>query len=314
MVSQENIIGILAGPTATGKTSLAIKLCQAYGNIEILNADSLLIYRFLNIGTAKPTSQERESVPHHLIDIRNPDEPFTAAEFMKTALATIEEIHARNRKVLIVGGTGFYLNALLFGVWNAPGANTTLRSELEKLSNQALLQELESSDPQSARKISLQDRYRLIRALEIIRLTGQTPSALQAQLPKVPSPRWKLWILDRPRSDLDKRIQLRTHQMLCQGFIEEYKAVCSQYPHSRALSSVGYAQVSNYLQNKQPTGRKTQPGIAGLEEEISLATRQLVKRQRTWFRNQCLRVPNAQWFLLDEQRQQLEEAFKKVYE
>ena len=312
MVSKESLrseapprVGVLTGPTATGKSSLALELAAGFGNIEIVNADSLLVYRGMNIGTAKPTEKELQQVPHHLIDIRNPDEPFTAGEFLRAATAAIEEIHQRGRRALVVGGTGFYLKALLYGIWPAPSGNPELREKLQALGAEELFRQLSEIDPTSATRIGKSDPYRLIRAMELFHLSGKSPTELQALLPTEANPQFELWILNRPDSELHLRIQLRTQQMLEAGLIEEFQKLSSQYPLSRALNSVGYAQVKTYLSGEPPPGRKIKPGLEGLSEEIQLATRQLVKRQRTWFR--------GQFKTEEESVDRLEEDFKKVY-
>ncbi len=319
MVSEASLnpspgIGILTGPTASGKTGIALRLASRFGKIEIVNADSLLVYRTMNIGTAKPTSEELKEVPHHLIDIRNPDETFTAGEFLRAANQSIQEIHQRGNRALIVGGTGFYLKALLFGLWQAPAADADFRSLMNLKSKEELYQELEKIDSPSALRIGMNDRYRLIRALELFHLTGKTPTELQAQQPTTPDPRFQIWIIDRATSNLHQRIHLRTQQMLQDGLVDEYQRVYKQFPNSRALQSIGYAQVQAYLSGQAPEGRKVKPGLEGLSEEIQLATRQLVKQQRTWFRGQLSALPTTHWFQLEEEILRLEEAFHSVYQ
>ncbi len=318
MVSEKNLIpvGIITGTTASGKTSLAIELalsCSSKTSVEIINADSLLIYRGMDTGTAKPSLEERKGIPHHLIDIRNPDEVFTAGDFKRAVNQAIEEIHSRGNRALIVGGTGFYLKALLFGLWEAPKSDPEIKQKLEILSNEDLYQKLADLDPIAARRISLSDRYRLIRGLELIQLSGKTLSQLQDQLPETPDPRFHLWVVDRESSELFGRIHLRTQQMLANGLIDEFQKIHMEYPESRALQAIGYAQVKNYLDGRSPEGRNLRPGIQGLEDEINLATRQLVKRQRTWFKNQLLKTPQGQLFTLEDDRILLEQAFQELY-
>ncbi len=296
--SQSQKTRIISGPTASGKTALTITEALEDGKTEIINADSLCVYRGLDIGTAKPTLQERAGVPHHLIDILNPDEAFTAAQFRTLALEKIQEIQARGNRALIVGGTGFYLKALLFGVWDAPKTDPTLRAQLEKLTNTELFAELETKDPQSATRIGLNDRYRLVRALEVIRLSGKTPSELEAEQNTTPDPAMELVIVDRDDSELQARITARTKQMIDAGIIEEYQRVRAQWGPVRPLSAVGYREVGLYIDGIPPEGRKIRPGLLGLEDEITLATRQLVKTQRTFFKNLVKRVPQAEWRVL----------------
>lgn len=307
-------VGILTGPTATGKSGLAIQLAIQNGNIEIINADSLLVYRGMDIGTAKPTLAEQKQIPHHLVDIRNPDEPFTAGEFVRTTLVCIEKIHQQGRRALIVGGTGFYLKALLYGLWEVPAVPPDLRKALEIRTNEELYAELKTSDPEAAERIGQNDRYRLVRGVELTRSTGKTLSELQSQLPQTPDPRFRLWILDRDQAELDSKIARRTDEMLQQGLIKEFEQIQSLYPDCRPLGSIGYAQVKAYLQGKAPEGRKVKPGLPGLKDEIELATRQLVKNQRTWLRNQNAKMPDSRWLYLERDRTLLEEEFKTVYE
>lgn len=314
MVSEKSIkVGILTGPTATGKTGLALQLAFEHGNIEIINADSLLVYREMNIGTAKPSTEELDKVRHHLIDIRNPNEPFTAGEFFRATHAAIDDIHQRGKRALIVGGTGFYLNSLIFGLWEAPAADIQLRDELSQKENTELYNDLLKIDPTSAHRIGPADRYRLIRSLELYQLTGKSPTDLQNQVSKNPDPRFQLWIIDRDSNELNQRIQIRTEEMIQNGLVEEYQKLQAQYPNSRSLSAVGYAQVAKYIKNEIPNGRKVKPGLIGLSDEIQLATRQLVKTQRTWFKGQKKRVPNSESFYLDGDLEKLQAAFTSTY-
>jgi tRNA dimethylallyltransferase len=246
MVSAPSLItAVLTGPTAAGKTALALEIARSLpGRLEIVNADSMLVYQGMDIGTAKPSRAELEEIPHHLIDIRRPDQPFTAGEFVRETHAAIQDIEAP-----------------------------------------------------SASRIGRTDRYRLIRALELIELSGKTPTQLQSELPVTADPRLELWVLDRAPSELEARIQLRCVQMLRDGLIGETQRVAAAYPGARSLGAVGYKEVCAYLEGVLPEGRKIPTGEAGLKQEIELATRQLVKRQRTWFRGlQAKLGPACHWF------------------
>lgn len=307
-------IAILTGVTAVGKTELALTLAEASPiSIEIINADSLLVYKGLTIGTAKPSLHDLTRVPHHLIDIRQPDEAFTSGEFFRLATHAIQEIENRGHRPLIVGGTGFYLKALLYGLWNAPPSDPKIRQELEQKPNANLFEELSLRDPPSAKRIGPNDRYRLIRSMEIILLSGTTPTELQKAAPPVPHPRFHLWMLDRADEELYSRIHQRTQSMLNQGLIEEYQQAHALFPTARSLQAVGYQQVGNYLAGNLPEGRKIRAGIPGLADEIELSTRQLVKQQRTWFRSQSGTFPQNRRFVLDADSILLEEAFRAVY-
>jgi tRNA dimethylallyltransferase len=314
MVPEKNlsITGILTGPTATGKTSLALDLVQKYPGIEIINADSLLVYREMDIGTAKPAKQDLLKIPHHLISIKNPDETFTAGDFVRGVEEAIADIEKRNKKALIVGGTGFYLKALLYGLWEGVRSDPKLRAELEKIDNESLYKELFGIDEESALRIGVNDRYRLLRFMEVIRLTGKTPTQLQDELQKKDQKiksKYRLWIIDRSEEEMSGRIEARVRAMLDAGLIDEVEMLRNKYPNSRALHAVGYRQVGDFLDGVVPEGRKPEPGLEGLFSEIVLATRQLLKKQRTWFKSE----KSGTRFLLDQDYSKLLEEFKKVY-
>ncbi len=310
--SPEKIV-ILTGPTATGKSRFAFEFAQTRPEIEIINADSLLIYRGMDIGTAKPLPTELAQVPHHLVNIRDPSENFTAGDFVRTTEAAILDIQARGKRVLIAGGSGFYLKALLFGLWDTPPSDPHIKAQLQEYSNEELFRQLHDRDPNAADKIGKNDRYRLVRALEILQLTGKTPSNYQ-DTPRPPDPRFSLYLIDRPTSELFQRVNERTQQMLEDGIIAEYQRVRRDFPKCRPLLSVGYAQVGRFLADVSPPGRKIRSGIDGLNDEIQLATRQLIKSQRTWFKGQCEALAQTRKFQLDEELPVLEEAMKSVYE
>jgi tRNA dimethylallyltransferase len=305
-------IGVLTGPTAAGKSALALQWArESPVPIELVNADSLLVYRGMDIGSAKPTPAERAEIPHHLIDLRDPNDPFTAADFAREALAAIDGIHARGARALVVGGTGFYLKGLIHGVWSAPPTDPKLREDLARVDSPALYRELLSVDEPAALRIGGHDRYRLVRAIEILRLSGKTPSQLQAeQSARAPDPRFRVWIVDREQAELELRIETRTRAMLAQGLLDEVRALRARYPDARPLGSVGYREALRHLSGEPaPGGRKPSPGLEGMIEEICLATRQLVKAQRTWFRGQT----RGKEFLLDEEREALWAELRSLY-
>ena len=223
---------------------------------------------------------------------------------VRAAFQAIEDIHRRGLHAIVVGGTGFYLKALVFGLWAAPKADPGVREALQSLPTAELYQRLLSRDELSALRITAGDRYRLIRALELIASTGKTPSELEATHETRPNPIFDIWIIDRQPQELNQRIRIRSTQMLDSGLVEEVTRLRQIYPQSRALSAVGYAQVCAYLDGILPQGRKISQGLQGLQEEIELATRQLVKQQRTWFRSFgertgahriCLEEVQANW-------------------
>ena len=303
-------VGILTGTTASGKTQLALKLASERGGIEIVNADSMLVYRGMDIGTAKPTAEERARIPHHLIDIRDFDETFTAGDFVRAATSAITDIHARGKRALVVGGTGFYLKALTRGLWEGPPTNEEVRGRLENLDSEDLHEKLRARDSMSALRIGPADRYRLIRALEIIEVSGETPTELQARLElRPPLEQFVLWIVDRPSAELEQRIATRAQAMLEQGLLDEVSSLREKSPGARPLSAVGYAQICDYLDGRKPEGRTVRPGLPGLRDEIELATRQLVKRQRTWFRGQH----DSPMLTMDRDREELIRRFDEVY-
>lgn len=302
-------VGILAGPTASGKSSLALEFCESGDPIEIINADSVIVYRYFDIGSAKPTQAERLRVPHHLVDVRAPHEVFTAGDFVREVNEAIEDIESRGKRALIVGGTGFYLKALIYGMWPESKSDPALRAKLEQLPNQELYEELLRADEDHARKIGGKDRYRLVRAVEALRLTGQPPSKLESQTAREPDPRFELWYIDRETQELEDRMRVRTRSMLKAGWIEEVEELLKRFPDCRPLQSVGYAQVLQYLTGRKPEGRKPAPGLQGLEDEIVLATRQMVKSQRTWFKGQL----EPKRFILEKDALKLNEEMKRLF-
>jgi tRNA dimethylallyltransferase len=304
------LVPILTGPTASGKTAFALELSERY-ELEIINADSLLVYREFDIGTAKPAKEELNRVAHHLIDIRDPEELYTAADFVRDVERLAREIHSRRKRALIVGGTPFYLKALTFGLWEAPSTNPEFRKTVENDPTPLLFEQLQSLDPTHAAKVGPADRYRIIRSLEILQFSGRMPSELDADAKKRGAdPRFPLWVMDRAPAELESRIHRRTRAMLDQGFIDEAQQLRDNHPTARALGSVGYAQVLDHLDGKKPPGRTLRPGIDGLTDEIELATRQLVKAQRTFLRG----MAHAQWFLFEQDRPKLEALAQETFQ
>jgi tRNA dimethylallyltransferase len=320
MVSEKSLnqnfksTAVLTGVTASGKTALAIAFAKKHPEIEIINADSLLVYRGFNVGTAKPTPEELKVCPHHLIDIRDPDQNFTAGDFVREVDIKLAEIEARGNRALIVGGTGFYLKALLYGLWDSPKADADLRLEIEKKSSIELYDELFKRDEEGALKIGRNDRYRLIRATETILQSGKTPSQLES-LQKQQSKKAyiHLLFLDRENTEIEDRIETRTQEMLNAGLVEEVKTLLEKYPESRPLESVGYSEVVSYLKGQNPKGRKIKPGIEGLAAEVSLATRQLVKRQRTWVKGQFGSRGDVEFFTLDQDAEKVLARLEEIY-
>ena len=285
-------IPVIIGPTAVGKTDLSLAIARQLG-AEIVGGDSRQIYRFLDIGTAKPTPAQRQAVPHHLIDLLNPDEPLNAARFAQLAWSCIHTINARSKPPLVVGGSGLYIRALTDGLFAGPGANPPLRASLEaeahSLGLQALHDRLAAVDPAAASRIHPHDRARIMRALEIYTLTGKPISQWQCQWQNPVRPRAFVLIgLRRDREDLRRRIAVRTEEMLQVGLEAEVRRVLALgYPSTLAtLQSVGYGEIVAYLDGKWD--------LARARECIERNTWRLAKRQMTWFRH----VPGIHWIAL----------------
>ena len=273
------------GPTASGKTDLAISLVKQSA-CEIISVDSAMIYRGMDIGTAKPSLEELTLAPHHLINIRNPDESYSVAEFCHDANALIDDIHSRDKIPLLVGGTIMYFHALQFGLTELPAADEQLRSEMNSIGVQqgwhVLHQKLVQVDPESAAKIHQNDAQRIQRALEVFELTGVKLSSYHAANTPVRSDIAinNIGLFPQERSRLHKNIESRFDAMLNAGVIDELKALRKQWPLSDHLSSmrcIGYRQLWRFLENEITQEEMRDQAIA--------ATRQLAKRQLTWLRH-----------------------------
>ena len=285
-------IPVIIGPTAVGKTDLSIEIARQL-EAEIVSGDSRQIYRRLDIGTAKPSPIQQRTVPHHLIDLLNPDEPLNAARFAQLAWSCIHAIETRRKRPLVVGGSGLYIRALTDGLFAGPGANPSLRAALEaeahSLGLQALHDRLAAVDPVAAGRIHRHDRVRIIRALEIYTLTGTPISQWQRQWQHPVRPRAFVLIgLTRDREDLRRRIAARTAAMLQMGLEAEVRRVLALGfpPTLPTLQSVGYAEIVAYLRGQWDLPRA--------RELIERHTWRLAKRQLTWFR----RVTGIHWITL----------------
>ena len=283
---------VLVGPTAVGKTVLSLRLANAI-HAEIVNIDSRQMYRYMDIGTAKPTPSQQAEVPHHLLDVLPPDQPVTAADCQKLARQAIDDIRQRQRRVVIVAGSGLYLQALLYGLMPVPPANPSLRAELRRYSERhgdaALHALLHKADPTYAAACHRRDHVRVVRALEVTFLTGvpfsEHCSRHRASEPFCP---YVGIALTRRRPDLYDRIGQRTDAMLGAGWLEEVQTLMAQgYTEScAAMNGLGYRELLSYLAG----GRDWQETV----EAIKLATRRLAKRQLTWF---C-RMQDLTWYNL----------------
>ena len=274
----------LAGPTAVGKSEVALLLAEKLGG-EIVTVDSMQVYRGLDIGTAKSDAAERSRVPHHLLDVVELNEPFDAAKFVALCREAVRQIQARGRVPILCGGTGFYFKALLDGLGEAPPSDKTVRADLEAMPLPELLRELAERDPVAFERIDRQNPRRVIRALEVIRLTGKPYSAQRADWSdRKPSPVTShtpnIITLSRSNADLRARIDKRVDQMFAQGLVAETKLLIERglAQNQTAMQAIGYRQVVEHLR-----------GERSLEETIALVkirTRQFAKRQMTWFRRQ----------------------------
>ncbi|MEA1978918.1 MAG: tRNA (adenosine(37)-N6)-dimethylallyltransferase MiaA [Chloroflexota bacterium] len=282
------VIAIL-GPTAVGKTRISIPLAERFEG-EIVSVDSRLIYRGMDIGTAKPTLEERERVPHHLIDVTDPDDTWNLAKFSEAAANAIHDIHGRGKIVFLVGGTGQYLRAILEGWTPPPSAESPrLREKLEAIATNegydALYRQLQEVDPASAERIDPRNVRRVIRAIEICETTG-VPASLQRE--KNPPPFEVLRIgLTLPRPELYQRIDQRIDVMIETGWIEEVQELIDSgiSPDLPSLSAIGYAQLAAYLSGEMD--------LSSAIVEIRRLSRQFVRRQANWFKADD---PGIQWF------------------
>jgi len=274
----------LAGPTASGKSEAALLLAERL-NGEIISVDSMQVYRGLDIGTAKPTAAERARAPHHLIDVVELTEAFDAARFVALASAAIQDITRRQRRPILCGGTGLYFKALLDGLGEAPPSDPALRAELEATSLEILLRELSERDPTTFARIDQRNPRRVVRAVEVIRLTGRPFSEQRAA--------WKdnniavngecrplLFALRRSTEDLRKRIDRRVDRMFAAGLVEETRHALDHglAANPNAMQAIGYRQVVEHLRGERP--------LEATIELVKIRTRQFAKRQMTWFRRQ----------------------------
>jgi tRNA dimethylallyltransferase len=269
---------ILTGPTASGKSALGLVLAERLG-AEILCMDSMTVYRGMEIGTAKPGAGERRKVPHHLLDLCEPWEGASVAWWLDHAAQAARDVTERGKSVLVVGGTPLYLKAMLCGMFAGPEVDLQLRQKLEAQPNAVLQAQLRQVDPKAADRIHLNDHKRLVRALEVYHLTGKPISELQQQSEQ-PRPRRRpaLW-LDWPRDVLYRRIEARVDQMLVDGWVEEVRKLRElPKPLSKeAGQAAGYRELSEYIAG--------QCSYQGAVERTRTRSRQLAKRQLTWFRN-----------------------------
>jgi tRNA dimethylallyltransferase len=279
----------IAGPTAVGKSAVALALAEKL-NGEIISVDSMQVYRGLDIGTAKPTAAELARVPHHLIDVVELNEPFDAAKFVTLAQRAEAEIQSRGRVPIFCGGTGLYLKAYLEGLGEAPPSDERLRAELEATPLAELLHELEQRDPATFSRIDRHNSRRVVRALEVIRLTGKPFFIQRAQWklePGTPNLE-RIFFLSRSSPDLHTRINARVQEMFARGLVDETRRLLEHglEQNRTALQAIGYRQVVEHLRGERP--------LTETIEVVKSNTRRFAKRQLTWFRKHA----NAKWIEL----------------
>jgi len=273
------------GPTASGKSELALRLAEGSGG-EIVNADSVQVYRYFDIGSAKPSSAELARVPHHLVDVVEPTAPLDAGQWCALADAAINDIVARGRTPIVCGGTFLWVKALLYGLAPAPPADPAVRERHRQLADAdgraALHRELEAVDPASAARLNPNDFVRVSRALEVFELTGRPLSAFQAEH-GFSAPRYaaRLVGVARERDAMDQRIGERTRAMFQAGWVDEVRELLRRgFGDTRPMLSVGYRQIAEALKSPAPLE------LAELELSVYRATRVFARRQRTWLRDQ----------------------------
>lgn len=269
----------LIGPTASGKSAVALQLAEPMAG-EIVSVDSMQVYRGMDIGTAKPSPGERDRVPHHLIDVAEVNEPYDAARFVTDAETSIVEIVARARRPILCGGTGFYLKAWLEGLGESPPSDVALREELESLPMEELLHELAERDPATHLRIDHQNPRRVVRAVEVIRLTGRPFSEQRAQWRQGDSREATVIGLRREPEDLRERIDRRVDEMFAGRLVDEVRRLLDRglEKNRSAAQAIGYRQVIEHLRGERD--------LAATIALVKTRTWQFARRQMTWFRNQ----------------------------
>jgi tRNA dimethylallyltransferase len=283
---------VIVGPTASGKTELALELCQRLGG-EIVSADSVQVYRYFDRGTGKPSPEERARAAHHLLDIVEPTEAMDAARFAELAAASVADISARGKQPIVCGGTFLWVRALIYGLASAPPASAALRLEHQELAAREgrarLHGDLAAVDPEAAARLSPNDLVRVSRALEVHTLTGVPQSRWHAEHGfRTPRFRARLIGVRRSREELDHRIRARTLGMLEAGWVQEVKALIARgFGETRAMGSVGYKQIRDALASETAVDQ------AELADSIVRATRVFARRQRTWLREEPVEYIDA---------------------
>lgn len=279
---------VVAGPTAAGKSALGVALAERLGG-EVISADAFAVYRGMDIGTAKPPAALRQRIPHHLIDIADPHETYSAGMFVRDAEAAITAIRARGRVPVVVGGTHFYVRALLHGLFTEPPKQPELRAQLERewdADSTAVRSRLEVLDPKAAARIPARDRQRTLRALEVGLVAGRPMSELWLdQQARMPGFEYVMLGLAPPRGELHVRIEARVGAMLVAGLLDEVRSLLQQgvLRSAQALKAIGYRECARVLDGEW--------SVARARDEMTVATRRLAKRQLTWLRSE----PVVEW-------------------
>ncbi|MGA1844960.1 MAG: tRNA (adenosine(37)-N6)-dimethylallyltransferase MiaA [bacterium] len=274
---------VIAGPTATGKSRLALHCARQWG-AEIISADSRQIYRHLDIGTGKPTPEERALVPHHMIDIVEPDQPYSAGEYGRSARSIIDALHTQGTLPMLVGGTGLYIRAVIDGLAPSPPSDPRVKEDLlrrvEREGIHTLHRELMEVDPRIAKRLHPNDRQRILRAIEVFRISGRRLSDFHQDTGGDPRYRTIFFVLSRPRPELYELIDTRIDDMFAQGLIEEVQYLIEKgyTPDHPGMQSIGYSRLYDHL-----TGRIS---LAEARFAMKQDTQRYAKRQMTWFRKE----------------------------
>jgi len=294
MDSRKPNIAVICGPTGIGKTATAISLAESYDG-EIVGADSMQIYREMEIGTAKPTPKEQARIPHHMVDIIPPDAPFDAARYEKMARKAVDDLHRRGKLPVVAGGTGFYIKALTRGLFdtlpNDPVVRNRLQEEAETLGGRALHERLTACDPETARRLHPNDTYRTVRALEVFEVTGKPLSAHHQDHQFGDRPFRELKIgLSIPRETLYRRIDTRVDRMLRAGLLDEVRGLLEKgyTPELKSMQSIGYRHMADFLQGRLPW----EEAVRTMKRD----TRRYAKRQMVWFKAD----PEIHWLAPDQ--------------
>ena len=269
----------ITGATASGKSALAMRLANTLGG-EIISVDSMQVYCGLNIGTAKPSAQEQNEIQHHLIDVAQLSEAFDAAQFVSLAQQALKLIWKRGRVPIFCGGTGLYFRALIEGLGESPPSDESLRDELALMPIESLVAELRIKDPEAAKQVDLKNPRRVLRAIEVIRLTGRPYSEQRIGWNNVDKAPQNLFCISRDVDVLNQRIHKRVDEMFNQGLVEETQTLIKKglRNNRNACQALGYRQVLDLLDGKLD--------LENVVHQVKTKTRQFAKRQRSWFRNQ----------------------------